>query len=132
MNDVYVQTTKCVTDFRGNLYPIDFQDLPFKPRRIFFVSDVPAGCIRGEHAHHVTKQLLYCIKGEIEVTLENVQTQPVSYVLTQGNFLFVDKLVWDSQKFLTGDDVLMVIASTEYNKDDYILDKKEFKRMRGM
>jgi UDP-2-acetamido-3-amino-2,3-dideoxy-glucuronate N-acetyltransferase len=128
MDDIFVETSKCVTDTRGKLYPIEFGELPFKPKRMFLVYDVPAGITRGEHAHHITKQLLYCVKGEIKVTLETVKDDPVSHILTQGDFIFVDKMVWDSQTFLTGDDVLMVIASTEYNKDDYIVDKREFKQ----
>tara|TARA_Y100000817_G_C16764682_1_gene503288 strand:+ start:325 stop:720 length:396 start_codon:yes stop_codon:yes gene_type:complete len=129
MDDICVETSKCVADSRGKLYPIEFGELRFKPKRIFLVYDVPAGITRGEHAHYTTKQLLYCVKGKIKVTLETIKDDPVSYTLTQGDSVFVDKLIWDSQTFLTGDDILMVIASTEYNKDDYILDKGKFKGM---
>ena len=31
-------------------------------------------------------------------------------------------MVWDSQVFLTGDDMLMSICSTPYKKEDYIED----------
>ena len=31
-------------------------------------------------------------------------------------------MIWDSQIFLTGNDVLLSICSTEYNKKDYIED----------
>ena len=112
MDDVYVETSRCVTDLRGKLYPIEFGELPFKPKRIFLVYDVPAGTIRGEHAHHATKQLLYCVKGKIEVTLENLNGDIVSHIVSQGDFIFVNNLVWDGQKFLTGMYMFVVIYYT--------------------
>ena len=35
------------TDDRGGVVPIDFSDLPFIPKRIFYVKDVPKNTIRG-------------------------------------------------------------------------------------
>ena len=129
MDNIFIETLKCVTDKRGKLYPIDFADLPFKPKRLFLVYDVPKGEIRGDHAHYTTKQILYCIKGVIRVTLECPSGDALSYDLHQGDSIFVNKMIWDSQTFLTGNDVLMVIASSDYNKDDYITDKSLFKNV---
>ena len=47
--------------------------------------------------------------------LESIKLKPNQSVL-------VDKMIWDSQIFLTGNDVLLSICSTEYNKKDYIED----------
>jgi hypothetical protein len=43
-------------------------------------------------------------------------------VLEENDTVFIDKMTWDSQVFLTGNDVLLSICSTEYNIDDYIDD----------
>ena len=48
------------------------------------------------------------------------------HIIDQGETIFIDKLVWDFQKFLTGDDVMCVVSSTNYNISDYIFDKNEF------
>ncbi len=35
-------------------------------------------------------------------------------------------MIWDSQVFMTGDDVLLSICSTPYDKSDYIEDMSSF------
>ena len=35
-------------------------------------------------------------------------------------------MVWDSQEFLTYDSILLAMASTHYNKQDYIEDFSHF------
>lgn len=56
-------------DHRGTLLPIDLSTVPFSPRRIFVVSDVPAGVVRGSHRTLDCRQLLICIRPRIELIL---------------------------------------------------------------
>ena len=114
------------TDDRGGfLIPFELNNTPFLPKRIFLVYGVPKGGIRGEHAHFETKQILICIKGEILVSLDYGYKYEEK-ILNQGETIFIDKMVWDFQQFLTGHDIMCVIASTNYDLNDYILDKEEF------
>jgi len=114
------------TDQRGGkLFPFEFTDLPFVPKRIFTITDVPKGSIRGYHAHYQTQQILICIKGEIIVYLDN-GSNVEEYLLKEGDSVFVDKMIWDSQKFETGNEIMVVVCSTLYDIDDYIFDKEEF------
>lgn len=113
-------------DHRGGyLIPFEFIDLPFTPKRIFTVNDVPKDGIRGEHAHYETQQILICAKGEIMVYLDYGYKYE-EILLKKGEYTFVEKMVWDSQKFLTGSDFMVVLASTNYNINDYIMDKEDF------
>lgn len=117
---------KIFTDERGgNLIPLHFSDLNFIPKRIFTVTDVPKNSIRGEHAHHETIQYLWCVKGKILVGLDN-GNYVSEKILNPGHGIYIENLVWDYQKFLTGNDVMVVLASTLYNPDDYINDKSKF------
>ena len=52
---------------KGLLAPIELGQLPFVPKRVFYVCGVPKGQERGNHAHYTTKQILTCIQGEIIV-----------------------------------------------------------------
>ena len=64
-----------------------------------------------------------------KINLTNVDEYGVPHdeiIPTKGDSIFIDKLVWDSQQFLTDDDVMLVFANTEYNFEDYILDKNKF------
>lgn len=109
----------------GCLLPIEFFDLEIEPRRIFIVKDVPVGVCRGDHAHYENIQILYCIKGKIEVVLFDGVEEEIG-LLNENEYVLVDKLIWDSQKFVEENSVLLVISSTSYDKDDYIFDKEEF------
>ena len=119
--------TPCI-DNKGNLTPIEFADLPFIPCRIFYVNNVPAGVLRGCHAHYKTRQLLICIKGIIEVNLDDAFEQHTE-TLTEGKSILIDAMIWDSQRFMTGNDVLLVLCNTPYDKSDYITDYKKFVKL---
>tara|TARA_A100000171_G_C2096394_1_gene127312 strand:+ start:616 stop:1002 length:387 start_codon:yes stop_codon:yes gene_type:complete len=113
-------------DERGSLLPINLKEIPFDVKRVFTVYNVPKDTVRGDHAHYKTKQYLICVKGMIKVILETDKNKTTETILEKGDSIFIDKLVWDSQQFLTNDDVMLVFASTEYNLEDYILDKNIF------
>ena len=112
-------------DSDGVLVPIEFDHLPFEPKRIFYVLDVPKGEERGMHAHYNTQQIITCLRGEILVKLHDGSTLQ-EYRLYPDEWIFVDRFIWDSQIFLTGNDILMSICSTKYNKLDYIEDFTKF------
>lgn len=117
-------------DKRGILVPIDFSQLPFEPKRIFYVTRVPEGEWRGGHAHHKTKQILVCVKGKILVKLVALDSEN-EFIIEENQSCFVDNMVWDSQKFIEPDSILLVICSTEYDESDYILKMSEFNELIG-
>jgi quercetin dioxygenase-like cupin family protein len=119
-----------IKDKRGSLIPIEFSKLSFIPVRVFSVFDVPKGEIRGNHAHYNTIQQIICIKGEVIVGLDYGDKIEETKILP-GQSILVDKLVWDWQKFLTGEDIILVLCSTPYDIQDYILDKDEFCRLKN-
>tara|TARA_R110000823_G_scaffold308873_2_gene432727 strand:+ start:3890 stop:4270 length:381 start_codon:yes stop_codon:yes gene_type:complete len=116
---MYKQSLENFSDNRGDLRPLDFDRLPFLPKRLFIVSNVPKGETRGCHAHFKTRQFLICLKGEVEAILDDGKTKS-SITLTPAEGVYVPELVWDSQIFKTDNDILLVLASTHYNKSDYI------------
>ena len=54
----------------GNLSVVEFKNLPFETKRIFYITGVPKGFERGFHAHKKTQQFLICLQGSCEVYLE--------------------------------------------------------------
>ena len=130
MNYNYIEKLKRFNDPRGDLLPLNFSTLPFNPKRFFLVTGVPKGVKRGDHAHFSTKQLLICLRGKIEVELfDGVATS--LYELKEGDSIYVPEMIWDSQVFKTGEDLLLVLASTEFNKVDYITDKQMYLKLVG-
>jgi len=119
---------RAIKDPDGVLVPIEFKELPFVPRRVFYVTGVPAGEERGGHAHYFTEQVLICISGKILVSIHD-GIKKTDTLLTENQSIYVGRLEWDSQTFLTGNDILLSICSTSYNKKDYIEDFDEFIRL---
>jgi dTDP-4-dehydrorhamnose 3,5-epimerase-like enzyme len=118
---------KTIKDDDGTLVPIEFSDLPFEPKRIFYVCNVPKGEERGNHAHFETRQLLMCLQGSILVKIHDGKDLK-EYRLMPNQSILVERMIWDSQVFETDRDVLLSICSTSYNKSDYIEDFEDFLR----
>ena len=72
-----------------------------------------------------TKQILLCVRGDIIVGFDDSILQK-EVLLKQGDWVYMDKLTWGYQKFLSDDNIMVVLASTKHNKDDYITNKQEF------
>ena len=119
---MHIKEIEGFSDVRGNLHALSFSSLPFTPKRIFVVSNVPKGETRGGHAHHNTEQLLICLEGEILVKLFDGEVTK-TYTLNPMQFIHVPSKIWDAQEFKTTGSVLLVLASTEYNREDYIESK---------
>lgn len=106
---------------RGSLVPIELSDLNFIPKRLFYVTNVPEMERRGNHAHFKTEQILICIQGRVGVYL--LHNNDSGYIILDKNeYVYVPNYYWDAQDFITGNDILLVLCSTNYDKADYIED----------
>lgn len=120
---------KHYSDDRGTLVPIEFEGLPFIPKRVFYVIDVPPYGERGNHAHKEGEQILVCVKGKIDVQMMSADGGTHVYELLPGECLYVDKMIWTKEYFQQHGSVLMVLCSHAYDVNDYITDFDEFKRL---
>jgi UDP-2-acetamido-3-amino-2,3-dideoxy-glucuronate N-acetyltransferase len=121
---------KVFADERGSLLPVEFDSLPFEPKRMFIVKDVPYGEIRGNHAHYKTQQLLICTRGIVDVIMHDGKEEEV-YKLNENESILIPEMVWDSQRFLENDSQILVICSTKYDINDYIIDFNEFLKIKN-
>jgi dTDP-4-dehydrorhamnose 3,5-epimerase-like enzyme len=117
-------------DERGFLLPIEFDLIPFIVKRIFVIKNVPINTIRGNHAHYKTKQYLLCLQGKIEVIINNGLYETKT-LLNNNEGLLIDEMLWDAQKFLTENTILLVLCSTKYDENDYIFNFNEFKEIKN-
>lgn len=125
MNTVFELEAKA--DHRGRLYPFDIQEsLEFIPKRLFFITDVPAGTVRGHHAHLKTIQALICISGVIDVHMCNGSEEHIHRLLP-GYYIIENPMTWTSMYFVEGKSVLLVVSSEEHNDSDYIKNFEEYK-----
>ena len=108
----------------GILRYMELTDLKFIPRRMYYITDTPKGEIRGKHGHYEDQQYIFCVQGQVKVDLhskDGVET----VMLTPGEVVFLDRMVWAQQEYMTGSDILLVLCSTAFNQTDYFYDKEE-------
>ena len=102
-------------------------DIPFDFKRIYYITGVKAGMVRGFHAHKELKQFIFCPFGKIEMFLKDGDGEK-SIILDKPNVgILIDHPVWREMKWLVDNSVLCVIASDYYKEEDYIRDYAEFK-----
>ena len=104
------------------------ESVPFDINRVYYSYGVEAGIIRGRHAHKTLEQILICVYGEIEVTLDNGRGDKESLLLNNPSVgLYVGPSTWRIMKWIKSDSVLLVLASHHYDPRDYIHDYDQFK-----
>lgn len=116
-----------VADLRGRLAAGEVgAELPFVPRRVFMVYDVPSVEVRGEHAHRTLEQLLVCVHGELSVVVDDGRTRCEYRLDDPTKALYIPPRVWGIQYGYSADAVLMVLASDSYDAAEYVRDYDEF------
>ena len=109
-----------VNQTRGDLSFFDHKSLPFLPKRTFIVSGVPFNTERGDHVHKVCLQFLVCVSGRIQCDLRCRDANISIEMDTATKGILIPAGIWGAQTYLTADAVLLVFASHEYDKSDYI------------
>ena len=110
-------------DSRGNLSVIDDDScLPFPLKRIFYIYDIPAGTVRGGHAHYNLSQFIWSVSGSVSVSTVDANGFERNWLLQlpwQG--LLIPPMTWAYETSVSAGCVYIVAASDYYDADDYIL-----------
>lgn len=114
-------------DQRGNLSFIEEDThLPFKIRRVYWIYDVPGGESRGGHAFKLTEELIVALSGSFDVIL-NDGSREYRFSLNRSYYgLYVPSMNWRVLENFSTNSLAIVIASTDFDKDDYIRDFDQF------
>lgn len=102
------------------------KDIPFDIKRVYFIYQVPAGTVRGGHAHRDLVQLLFCPYGRIDVILDDGEERCTAVLDRPSKGLIVRDMVWRDMVWREDNSVLVVAASGYYDESDYIRDYNEF------
>ena len=103
--------------------------VPFFVRRAFYLFDLPAGAIRGRHAHRELEQFVICLSGAIEISVEDASGKTDITLQSATRGLYVPAMNWLVLNALKDDTVCLVLASALYDESDYVRDYDEFQRL---
>lgn len=102
-------------------------EIPFEIKRVYYTYGVEKDIIRGHHAHKKLEQILICLYGSIEVTLDDGHNNTETVILSDPSIpLYVGPSMWRTMKWLQSNSVLLVLASEHYDESDYIRDYENF------
>lgn len=111
----------------GNLSVVeDFNEIPFKIRRTYYLYDIPGGESRGGHAHKQLYQLIVAISGSFEVTIDDGRQQKTVTLNQPYNGLLIVPGIWRTLQNFSSGSVCAVLASECYDEDDYYREYNEF------
>lgn len=110
-----------IEDNRGKLTFLEnFDTLPFKVSRIFYINEVPKDKSRGNHAHKECHEILIALQGSFEVILNNGNIEE-KFTLNKRNFgLHIPPKIWATELNFSEDCICLVLASHVYDESDYI------------
>jgi len=103
------------------------QPLPFEPRRMYYLHDIPHEVVRGAHAHKELQQVIWAISGSFNLMLDDGHERKEFLMNDPTKALYLPSGLWrELSDFKTGT-VCVVMASLEYDEADYIRDYSDFK-----
>ena len=116
-----------IEDMRGNLsFVEELKHIPIEIKRTYWIYDVPGGQKRGGHAFKEQQEFIISLSGSLDVIIDNgFEKQTVSFNRSYYG-LYIPNGYWRQMKNFSTNTLVVVLASTLFNKKDYIRDYKEF------
>lgn len=125
--DCSVITLPKIKNRAGNITPIQNSiEIPFDIKRVFYLYDVPGGESRGAHAHKQCHQFLIAASGSFEVLLNDGQVERVVQLNKPNIGLHIPPMIWASEINFSSGAICLVLASEQYEEEDYIRNYDEF------
>jgi len=129
LKDVSIINLPKILDPRGNLSVIEENNhVPFAIKRIYWIYDVPGGEFRGSHAFRETEELIIALSGSFDVLLHDGEKEQKFSLNRSYNGIFVPKMIWRKLENFSTNSLALILASTEYNQNDYIRDFTQFQK----
>lgn len=116
-----------IVDSRGNLsFVEEYNHIPFKIERTYWIYDVPGGETRGGHAFKKQQEFIIALSGSFDIIV-NDGTEDRIYNMNRSYYgLYVPNGYWRQMKNFSTNSLAVVLASTEFSEEDYIRDYEFF------
>jgi dTDP-4-dehydrorhamnose 3,5-epimerase-like enzyme len=116
-----------ILDSRGNLsFFENFNGVPFKIARIYWIYDVPGGEVRGGHAYKDLQEVIVALSGAFDVVLHD-GVEEKRYTLNRSYMgLYVPKMIWRRLENFSTNALALIAADSPYNEEQYIRDFEQY------
>lgn len=115
-------------DERGHLVIVEgMKDIPFEIKRIFYIYGSDKDVVRGQHANKLSEFVLINVAGTSKVKVKDGKGNETVYALNRPHTgVYLPRMIWKEMYDFSEDSVLLCLASTHYDPDEYIRDYDEF------
>jgi len=115
-------------DERGHLVIVEgMKDIPFEIKRIFYIYGSERDIVRGQHANRESEFVLINVAGTSKVKVKDGKGNETVYSLNRPHTgIYLPKMIWKDMYDFSEDSVLLCLASTTYDANEYIRDYNEF------
>lgn len=114
-------------DSRGHL--ISFEkgsNCPFDVKRAFYIFDTKPNIARGAHANKNSEFMLIPISGSCKVKVDDGKNSQIIELNSPHHGLYLNKMLWKEMYDFSYNAILLVLASTYYDENEYIRDYNQF------
>lgn len=114
-------------DDRGSLIAWESnKNIPFEIKRVYCIYGVKDHKRRGLHAHKEGDIILICIKGTCKILINDGVYSTETLLDGANKGLHIPSGRWHEMYDFSQDAILLVLASNQYDEDDYIRDINTF------
>ena len=133
ISDVKIISLPKIEDIRGNLSFIEEENhILFKIKRTYWIYDVPSGQVRGGHAFKEQKELIVALSGSFDVLVDDGKEQQI-YSLNRSYYgLYLPNGLWREMQNFSTNSLAMILTSTHFSEEDYILEYSDFLKYKGL
>ena len=119
-------------DERGKLVVVEGKmDIPFEIKRVFYIYGSDNEVVRGQHANRESEFVLINVGGTSKVRIDNGHSEAVIELNKPMMGLYIPTMVWKDMYDFSEDSILLVLASTHYDGNEYIRNYEEYKKEMG-
>lgn len=118
---------KDLGDERGKLVVIEGgKAIPFDIKRVFYIYESDSTVVRGQHANRESEFVLINVAGQSKVRITDGTEEFIVELNKPMMGVYIPKMIWKDMYDFSDDSVLLVLASTHYDDNEYIRDFDEY------
>ena len=114
-------------DERGKLVVIEGGiSIPFNIKRVFYIYGSDSNVVRGKHANKKSEFVLINVSGNCKIRVTDGCEERIINLDRPMMGIYIPRMIWKDMYEFSSDSILLVLASTHYDADEYIKNYEDY------
>lgn len=114
-------------DERGKLVVIEGGiSIPFNIKRVFYIYGSDSKVVRGKHANKKSEFVLINVSGNCKIRVTDGHEERIINLDRPMMGIYIPRMIWKDMYEFSSDSILLVLASTHYDADEYIKNYEDY------